>query len=123
MAQKILIVEDNESLCRIMADTFTDEGFDIQTAHDGEAGLAAALKWQPDLILLDVLMPKLGGQEMLEQLRSQPEGEKVKVIVLTNSGSGEQVLEFMNLGVSDYLTKADWELNDLVAKVKERLKS
>ena len=122
MAKKILIVEDNESLCRIMADTFSDEGFEVQTANDGEAGLAAALKWQPDLILLDILMPKLDGKEMLERLRAEPGGEKTKVIILTNSGSGQQVLEFMNLGVTDYLTKADWELSNLVEKVKQRLK-
>lgn len=121
MSHKILIVEDNESLCRIMADTFKDEGFEVTVAHDGEAGLEAALKGKPDLILLDIMMPKMDGKALLQELRKDPAGKDTQVIVLTNSDSGEKVLDFMNLGVSDYLTKADWELSDLVKKVKEKL--
>lgn len=121
MSHKLLIVEDNESLNRIMTDTFKDEGFKVISALDGEEGLELAKKENPDLILLDILMPKKNGNEMLKELRQTPEGKDVKVIVLTNSDSGENVVDFMNLGVADYLTKADWELSDLVKKVKEKL--
>lgn len=123
MNKKMLVVEDNESLCNVMADTFTDEGFDVKKARDGEAGLEMAKEWKPDIILLDLLMPKKDGIQFLQELREEPEGDKVLVIALTNSDSSEHVFNLMNLGVTDYLIKSDWELSDLVKKVKERLKS
>lgn len=121
MDKKILVVEDNESLCNVLADTFTDEGFTVKTAFDGEEGLGAAKEWQPDVILLDLLLPKMDGEELLKELRQEEGGENILVIALTNSDSSEKVYNLMNLGVTDYLTKSDWELSDLVAKVKERL--
>ncbi len=123
MDKKILVVEDNESLCNVLADTFTDEGFSVKTAFDGEEGLEAAKEWKPDVILLDLLLPKKDGEELLKELREEEGGESILVIALTNSDSGEKVFNLMNLGVTDYLTKSDWELSDLVKKVKERLGS
>lgn len=121
MNKKLLIVEDNESLANVISDTFSDEGFEVQTAADGEAGLTTAQDFQPDVILLDVLMPNMDGIEMVKQLRQVEGGEDILIIALTNSDSSEHVLELMNLGVVDYLTKSDWELSDLVDKVKQRL--
>lgn len=121
MDKKILVVEDNESLCNVLADTFTDEGFTVKTAFDGEEGLEAAKEWKPDVILLDLLLPKKDGEDVLKELRQEEGGEDILVIALTNSDSSEKVFNLMNLGVTDYLTKSDWELSDLVAKVKERL--
>lgn len=121
MDKKILVVEDNESLCNVLADTFTDEGFSVKTAFDGEEGLEAAKEWRPDVILLDLLLPKKDGEELLKELRKEEDGESILVIALTNSDSSEKVFNLMNLGVTDYLTKSDWELSDLVKKVKERL--
>lgn len=121
MDKKILVVEDNESLCNVLADTFTDEGFTVKTAFDGEEGLEAAKEWKPDVILLDLLLPKKDGEDVLKELRQEEGGEDILVIALTNSDSSEKVFNLMNLGVTDYLTKSDWELSDLVTKVKERL--
>lgn len=121
MSKKLLIVEDNESLSNVISDTFKDEGFDVKIAADGESGLEEAKTWQPDAILLDILMPKMDGIEMIKQLRQSEGGAEMLVVALTNSDSSEHVLELMNLGVTDYLTKSDWELNDLVDKVKQRL--
>jgi two-component system response regulator VicR len=123
MAHKILVVEDNESLCNVLADTFTDEGFTVKTALDGEAGLEAAKEWGPDVMLLDLLLPKKDGEDLLKELREEEGGDSVAVIALTNSDSSEKVYNLMNLGVTDYLTKSDWELSDLVEKVKEKLTS
>ncbi len=120
---KLLIVEDNESLASVMSDTFSDEGYEVKSASDGEEGLKTAAEFQPDVVLLDVLMPKMDGLEMLKQLREQEGGDKVLVMALTNSDNSEHVLELMNLGVNDYLTKSDWELDDLVKKVQSRLES
>jgi two-component system response regulator VicR len=123
MAHKILVVEDNESLCNVLADTFTDEGFEVKTALDGEAGLEAAKEWGPDVMLLDLLLPKKDGEDLLKELREEEGGDSVAVIALTNSDSSEKVYNLMNLGVTDYLTKSDWELSDLVEKVKDKLTS
>ena len=123
MADKILVVEDNESLCNVLADTFTDEGFEVKTALDGEAGLEAAKEWKPDVMLLDLLLPKKDGEDLLKELRQEEGGDSVAVIALTNSEDSEKVYNLMNLGVTDYLTKSDWELSDLVEKVKEKLTS
>ena len=123
MAHKILVVEDNESLCNVLADTFTDEGFEVKTALDGETGLEAAKEWKPDVMLLDLLLPKKDGEDLLKELREEEGGDSVAVIALTNSDSSEKVYNLMNLGVTDYLTKSDWELSDLVEKVKEKLTS
>ena len=123
MAHKILVVEDNESLCNVLADTFTDEGFEVKTAFDGEAGLEAAKEWKPDVMLLDLLLPKKDGEDLLKELRQEEGGDSVATVALTNSDSSEKVYNLMNLGVTDYLTKSDWELSDLVEKVKEKLTS
>lgn len=121
MAKKLLIVEDNESLANVMSDAFADAGFSVKIATDGEEGLEVAKAYLPDVILLDVLMPKMDGREMLRQLRQEEGGDKILVIALTNSDNSEHVLELMNLGVNDYLTKSDWELDDLVKNVESKL--
>ncbi|MEX0748783.1 MAG: response regulator [Candidatus Saccharimonadales bacterium] len=121
MDKKILIVEDNKSLRNVLSDTFEDEGFIVKVADDGAVALATIESWLPDVILLDILMPNMDGKEMLTKLRALPDGDKVIVMVLTNSDTSDKVLDFLNLGVTDYLTKADWELEDIVTKVKERL--
>ena len=121
MSKKILIAEDNKSLRNVLTDTFKDEGFEVKAAEDGAIALETAKEGMPDVLLLDILMPNMDGQEMLTQLREVPGGDNVIVIVLTNSDTSDKVLDFMNLGVSDYLTKADWQLEDIVTRVKERL--
>jgi len=85
--------------------------------------LEAAKEWGPDVMLLDLLLPKKDGEDLLKELREEEGGDSVVVIALTNSDSSEKVYNLMNLGVTDYLTKSDWELSDLVEKVKEKLTS
>ncbi len=121
MAHKILIAEDNTSLQNVLADTFRDEGFEVKVANDGQEALDIAKTWAPDVLLLDILMPNMDGKEMLTSFRATDGGKNTIVIVLTNSDDSQQVLDLLSLGVSDYLTKADWELADIVKKVKERL--
>ncbi|MEX0934599.1 MAG: response regulator [Candidatus Saccharimonadales bacterium] len=121
MAQKILIAEDNTSLLNVLVDTFNDEGFDVKAAADGKEALDITKEWMPDVILLDILMPNMDGKEMLTNFRALDGSKDTIVIVLTNSDDSQQVLDLLSLEVSDYLTKADWELEDIVKKVKERL--
>jgi len=118
---KILIVEDEEPLLNALTDKFSREGMEVITAKNGQEGLDVALAKKPDLILLDVIMPKMDGITMLEKLREDKWGENVEVILLTNLTDADKVSEAVEKGVRDYLIKSDWKLEDVVKKVKEKL--
>ncbi len=120
----ILLVEDEASQRKALAEKFTREGFSVLEAKDGVEGLAVALKAQPDLILLDIVMPKMDGMTMLKKLRQKNAwGKTVPVILLTNLSADS---EDINKGIAEnepayYLVKSDWSINDVVAKARERL--
>jgi Response regulator containing CheY-like receiver, AAA-type ATPase, and DNA-binding domains len=119
--QTILIVEDEPSLRDVLRDKLTIEGFAVLQAVDGEEGLEVILREHPDLILLDIMMPKMDGLTMLKMLRADAWGAKAKVILLTNSSDNEKVAEAMAQGTYDYLVKSDWKIDDVAAKIRERL--
>ena len=121
MDKKILIVEDEQSLVDIMAAKLKDEGFEVATAGDGEAGLKKALEWKPDVILLDVMMPKMDGMAMLREVRKHDELRKIQIIMLTNLSDSEKVNEAMQHGVFDFLVKSNWEIDDLVKEVRAKV--
>ncbi len=122
VTKRILIVEDDLPLLNALAETFEKEGFQVLKAQDGEGGLKVALKESPDLILLDIIMPKMHGWQMLEKLREDSWGKKVLVIVLSNISDPQKKEQFMETGqVVDYLVKTELRLQDVVHKVKERL--
>lgn len=109
---------------KALVDKFTREGFQVVSARDGEEGLNTALKEKPDIILLDVVMPKMDGMTMLKKLRQQNEwGKSIPVIMLTNlSADDDKIMK----GITEdlpayYLVKSNWAINDVVDKVKERL--
>ena len=119
---KILIVEDEEQTLKALAEKFSREGFRIVSARNGEEGLKVAFQERPDMILLDVLMPRMGGEEMLKELRQQDWGKDTPVIILTNLSSTERVNKVLAQGDYDeFLVKSNWTLADLAKKVKERL--
>jgi len=120
--KKILIVEDDAILLSILADNLAEAGFEIIKAKDGEEGLAAARREHPNLIMLDVIMPKMNGVAMLKKLRRDKKCVAIPVILLTNLSYGKDVEEAIKHGVSDFLVKANWKIEDVVAKVRERLK-
>ena len=120
--KKILIAEDDAILLSILADSFTQEGFEVIKTKNGEEGLAAALREHPDLILLDIIMPKMDGVTMLKKLRQDKKCLAIPVILLTNLGYNREVEEAMKYGASDFLVKANWKIEDVVAKVRDRLK-
>lgn len=117
----ILIVEDEKPLVSALNAKLSHEGFSILEATDGEAGLSMALEKHPDLILLDIVMPKMDGLTMLNELRKDDWGKNVPVIVLTNLSIDESVGANMRNNVFDYLIKTDWKIEDVVKKVKEKL--
>ena len=119
----LLIVEDEISLCKVLRDKLTREGFSVLEAKDGKEGLETALVQHPDLILLDIIMPVMDGMTMLTELRKDEWGKNAKVIFLTNLSEAEKIAESHTKGVYDYLVKSDWKLSDVVKKVRERLGS
>lgn len=121
MAKKILVVEDELALSQMLSDKFTAEGFDVQTAGDGQEGLDKALSWKPDLILLDIVMPRMDGMTMLHKLRADPGGKKTAVILLTNLSDTEDVYDAMANGVYDFLVKSHWDIDELVQEVQTKL--
>ncbi len=118
----LLIVEDEVNLLRLLEQEFLKEGFGVLTAIDGVTGLNVALKDHPDLILLDLILPKMDGMSLLRALRKDPWGMDVPVIILSNLSEAEKISEASEQEVFEYLVKADWKLEDVIKKVKERLK-
>ena len=122
MSKKILIVEDEDSLLSALVDKFLKAGYRVVTARDGEEGLTVALREQPDLILLDIVMPKMDGIALLRQLRDNSWGQGVPVILLTNLTDSKKIGEGMDLKAENFLVKSDWKIEDVVGKVKDKLR-
>lgn len=118
--KKILLIEDEPGMRRNVLRLLELEGFDAIGAEDGEAGLAAAREAHPDLVLCDVMMPKLDGYGVLGALRNDPETQHIPLIFLTARSEKADVRLGMNLGADDYLTKPV-DADDLVATIRARL--
>ena len=117
----ILIVEDEASMLAALRDKLSHAGFIILEAKNGQEGLTSALTNHPDLILLDIIMPIMDGMTMLDNLRLDPWGKSVPVVLLTNLSEADKVAASLRQGVYDYLIKSDWKLEDIVKKVKTKL--
>lgn len=118
---KILLVEDDSNLREIYGARLEAEGYEIKSAGDGEEALAIAVKEKPDLIISDVMMPKISGFDMLDILRATPETKDVKVIMMTALSQDEDRQRGESLGADRYFVKSQVMLDDLVASVKELL--
>src|SRR3954471_24368833 len=116
---KVLLVEDDNNLREIFQMRLQAEGYSTAVAADGEEGLVVAMKEKPDLIIADVMMPKLSGFEMIENLRSSPEMKDTKVIMMTALGQAEDQARGEKLGVVKYLVKSQVTLEDFVKIVRE----
>lgn len=118
---KILIVEDESSLQTSLKEFLSMENFETVSAFNGEEGIELAAKENPDLILLDIILPKKNGFEVLEEIKKNKETEKIPVILLTNLESTEDVNRAFEMGVTTYLIKSSYTLEDIVKKIKETL--
>jgi len=118
----ILLIEDEIPTLEILYDRFTKEGFRVLKARDGENGLELALKEHPDLILLDIILPKVNGIEILRKLRADNWGKDALVIILTNLSDIRTAADTLENGVYSFMVKSAWKLEDLVKNVKEKLK-
>lgn len=115
---KILVVEDEEILLAALQEELKQGGYETMGAIDGEDGLAKVKTFKPDLILLDLVMPKMDGMVMLQKLKDDSETRNVPVVILTNLSDYERISEALSLGAKDYLVKANYSLADLMEKVK-----
>ena len=118
----ILIVEDEVALSSALRLKLEAEGYIVLVAVDGEEGLAMAIERKPDLILLDIIMPKMDGMTMLGKLREDSRGRDFRVIILTNLSDEDKIEEAKRHGSYDYLIKADWKIEDILDKVREHLR-
>lgn len=117
--KKILIIEDDLALLDVLSEGVSGAGFEVARAMNGEEGLSAVFEEKPDLILLDLIMPKMDGVTMLDKLRKEEWGKDVPVIVLTNLSSPEDISKTVDKGVSNYLVKSNWKLEEIIEKVKQ----
>ncbi|MCX6720516.1 MAG: response regulator [Candidatus Staskawiczbacteria bacterium] len=117
-AKKILVVEDSKSYLFVLSETLRGAGFVVATAGDGQEGLDAVATEKPDLILLDITMPKMDGITVSKKLKES--GSKIPIIFLTNMSDLKHVSEAMETS-TDYIVKADTSVEDIIIKVKEKL--
>jgi DNA-binding response OmpR family regulator len=119
--QKILIIEDEAALQKALGDVLTQEGFETFSALDGEVGLRLAQENTPDLILLDLVLPKMNGFEVLGKLKEDASTQDVPVIVLTNLEEMKDIEKVVDLGASSYLVKSNYKLQEVVERIRKTL--
>jgi len=119
--KKILLVEDDMALSAVYRSRLEIEGFDVREANNGEDALSATVEYRPDLILLDVMMPKISGFDVLDILRNTPETANVRIVMLTALSQPKDKERAESLGVDDYLVKSQVVIGDVVARVKHHL--
>jgi len=122
MEKRILFVEDEPSLQKAISEVLVQEGYKVLKAADGEEGLKAAQTEKPDLILLDLILPKKDGFEVLKDLKADEKTKNIPVIVLTNLEGIGDVEKALSLGATTYLVKTNYELEDVLKTVKAQLK-
>ena len=119
--KKILLVEDDEMLSQVYRSRFEIEGFDVKEVYNGEDALSAAISFKPDIILLDAMMPRISGFDVLDILRNTPETANITIIMLTALSQPRDKERAEALGVDDYLVKSQVVIGDVVARVKKHL--
>ncbi len=123
MAQKVAIIEDDLAISQMYRLKFEAEGYVVQTAENGKLGLELAESMKPDIILLDLMMPEMTGDEMLKELREKPWGKNITVIILTNLGEEEAPKGLRELGVHSFIVKAEMTPRQVAERVKAALSS
>lgn len=121
MSTKIAIIEDDQAISQMYRIKFEAEGFEVETAENGRLGLELAEKMRPDIILLDLMMPEMPGDQMLAALRATDWGKDIKVIILTNMGEQEAPLTLKELGARRFIVKAEMTPRQVAEMVKTEL--
>lgn len=119
MAKKILFIEDESALQKTFADVISEKGLEIISALDGQSGLRLAKSEKPDLILLDLILPKTNGFDVLKCLKEDLATKEIPVIVLTNLEAMEDIDRALKLGAKSYLVKTNYSLQELAEKINQ----
>lgn len=119
--QRILLVEDDDALANVYLTRLQAEGFNTRRVANGEDALATALSYHPDLVLLDVMMPKVSGFDVLDILRNTPETANLKIIMLTALSQDSEKQRAQSLGVDDYLVKSQVVIADVIDRIRYHL--
>lgn len=120
--KKILFIEDESALQKTFGEILRQEGYQMISALDGEIGLRLAKNEKPDLILLDLILPRINGFEVLKQLKIDEKTKDIPIIILTNLEKAEDIQKALELGAATYLVKANYTLAEVIEKVKKALK-
>ena len=119
--KKILLVEDDDALAEMYTTRLSVEGYEVKRVADGEVALAAAISYKPELVLLDVMMPKISGFDVLDILKNTPETTQMKIIMLTARGQDSDRERASQLGADDYIIKSQVLVDDIVARIRHHL--
>lgn len=122
MNKRIAIIEDDTVLQNALGDFLISRGYEIKRAFNGEDGINLVKKESPDLVLLDIVMPKKDGFEVIKELKEDANTKNIPIILLTNLGNIDDVQRALDLGATTYLIKADYKLEEIVEKIEEVLK-
>ncbi len=117
LKNKVLLVEDDTAIRNMLEEKFSKDNFIVLVAGNGEEGLKISVKERPDIIVLDVIMPKMNGLEMLSSLRKYSWGKTVPVLLLSNDDDPVHIRETLMNNASDYLIKSDWSIEDIIKRV------
>jgi CheY-like chemotaxis protein len=119
--KKILFIEDEEILIHLLNKKLTQEGYEVFIARNGLEGLEKMKETKPDLILLDILMPKMGGLEVMEEMQKNEELKKIPVVVISNSGQPVEIDRIQKLGAKDWLIKTEFNPQEVIEKIKKHI--
>lgn len=119
--KKILVIEDEATLQKALCEVLNQEDYEVLSALDGLKGLELAQEEKPDLILLDIILPKMDGFDVLKKIKSNKGISRIPVIILTNLSDINDIQKALDLGATTYLVKADFHLEDVLKKIKETL--
>ncbi len=121
MAKKVLIIEDEEILLELLQKKLTQEGYEVTIAKDGVEGLEKVKEQIPDVILLDIIMPKMGGFEVMKELQKQEKFSNIPIIIISNSGQPVELDLAQKLGARDWLIKTDFDPQEVIDKVIKQI--
>ena len=121
MPKKILIIEDEEIIIDLLEKKLCQEGYEVFIARDGVEGLGKMKKTSPDIVLLDIIMPNMGGFEVMEKMQQDPELKEIPVIVVSNSGQPVEIDRIKKLGAKDWLIKTEFDPQEVLDKIKKQI--
>ncbi|MCD6148113.1 response regulator [bacterium] len=121
MGKKILIVEDEEILSDLLQKRLKKEGYDVLLARNGEEGLKMIKETEPDLVLLDIIMPKMSGFQVMEEMNKEENLKKIPVIIISNSGQPVEIGRAQRLGAKDWLIKTEFDPKEVLEKVVKQI--